>query len=314
MSALLVGNRPMLHRRPGPDWHQPGPARAARRGRVCHSRIEPAGSASQGVAYVPGWALGSAGVRRCSGRVIWASARSVMQAGGMSARKAGWGRDLADQVGDALRETSAEVIEPRFSELATMDVRAKAAGELVTVADVDAERLLTRCLTDLLPRAAVVGEEACATDPTLLKGLGAVQAWLINPLDGTNNFVEGNHDWAVMVALCEEGRTVASWIWQPTSQTMYTAEAGGAATRNGQGVTVASRPPSQRGCEERSSPVSSPPTSQQPSTPAGTASAPQPPDGAAPGLTIRPWSTASRTSCCSGGPCSGTTIPGFCYS
>jgi len=160
----------------------------------------------------------------------------------MRGRKARWGRDLGDRVGDALRETSAEVIEVRFAALGSMDVRAKAAGELVTVADVEAEGLLTQRLTDLLPGAAVVGEEACAADPTLLEGLGAAQAWLVDPLDGTANFVEGNHDWAVMVALCEEGRTVASWIWQPTSQTMYTAEIGCGAARNGVAVAVTPRP------------------------------------------------------------------------
>ena len=37
-------------------------------------------------------------------------------------------------------------------------------------------------------------------------------AWLVDPLDGTTNFVEGNPEWAVMVALCREGRPVASWI------------------------------------------------------------------------------------------------------
>jgi fructose-1,6-bisphosphatase/inositol monophosphatase family enzyme len=133
------------------------------------------------------------------------------------------------------------VIEPRFAALSSMDVRSKEAGELVTVADVDAERLLTRRLTDLPPGAAVVGEEACATDPALLDGLGSAWAWLVDPLDGTTNFVEGNPEWAVMVAPCQEGRTVASWIWQPTSQTTYTAEAGDGATRNGVAATVTPR-------------------------------------------------------------------------
>ncbi len=159
----------------------------------------------------------------------------------MSGTRPQWGRDLADRVGEVLRETSAEVIEPRFATLSSMEVRSKAAGELVTVADVEAERLLTRRLTDLLPAAAVVGEEACADDPRLLAGLGSTRAWLVDPLDGTTNFVEGNPDWAVMVALCEQGRTVMSWIWQPTSQTMYIAEAGGGATRNGAALTVRPR-------------------------------------------------------------------------
>ena len=140
-----------------------------------------------------------------------------------------------------MRETSAEVIEPRFAALSPADVRSKAAGELVTIADIEAEELLTRILTGLLPGALVVGEEACATDPRLLDGLGAAQAWLVDPLDGTANFVEGSDDWAVMVALCEEGRTVASWIWQPTSETMYTAEAGCGAARNGVSLGVTPR-------------------------------------------------------------------------
>ena len=64
--------------------------------------------------------------------------------GGMSSTRPWRGRDLVHQVGDALRETSAEVIEPRFAALSSTEVRSKEAGELVTVADIDAERLLTR--------------------------------------------------------------------------------------------------------------------------------------------------------------------------
>lgn len=165
----------------------------------------------------------------------------------MSGEKARWSRDLVDRVGDAIRDTSAELLEPRFAALSPTDVRFEAAGEFgSTVADgndIDAEELLTRRLTDLLPGAAVVGEEACATDPALLEGLGAAQAWLVDPLDGTTNYIGGNHDLAVMVALCEEGRTVASRIWQPMSQTIYVAEAGAGATRNGVAVTVMPHPP-----------------------------------------------------------------------
>jgi len=85
-------------------------------------------------------------------------------------------------------------------------------------------------------------EEACATDPTLVQGVRAPQVWRVDLLDGTANFVESGHDWAVMVALCEEGRTVAPWISQPTSLTMYTAEAGCGPARHGRAVTVAPRP------------------------------------------------------------------------
>lgn len=64
--------------------------------------------------------------------------------------------------------------------LASMDVQAKAHDEFAPVADDDAERLLTRRLTDPMPGAVVVVEDACAADPTLLEGLGAAQAWMVD--------------------------------------------------------------------------------------------------------------------------------------
>ena len=216
-----------------------------------------------------------------------------------------------DRVGDAIRDTSAELLEPRFAALSPTDVRFEAAGEFgSTVADgndIDAEELLTRRLTDLLPGAAVVGEEACATDPALLEGLGAAQAWLVDPLDGTTNYIGGNHDLAVMVALCEEGRTVASRIWQPMSQTIYVAEAGAGATRNGVAVTVMPHPP-EPGGPARSGPQPLPaPEHRSQTRPAGDRFAAVTPGGAAPGSTAPPWSAASRTSFCSGAHFPGTT-------
>ena len=137
------------------------------------------------------------------------------------------------QVEHLLREVSAEVIEPRFAALQDDDVWLKSPGEVVTIADEEAEQLLARRLGDLLPGTPVVGEEASSRDPRLLSCLTEDHAWLVDPLDGTANFVAGGTDWAVMVALVERGATVASWIWRPMDQVMYMAELGQGATRNG---------------------------------------------------------------------------------
>lgn len=142
-----------------------------------------------------------------------------------------------DRVAEAIRAVSAEVIEPRFGTLAAGDVRDKAPGEVVTAADEEAERLLTRRLTALVD-APVVGEEAVAADPARLGALGAGRAWLVDPLDGTANFVAGSPDWAVMVALLQQGETVASWIWRPADGAMYRAEWGGGAERDGRPLRV----------------------------------------------------------------------------
>lgn len=126
------------------------------------------------------------------------------------------------------------LIEPRFTALQDNDVWVKSPGEVVTIADEEAERSLARRLEDLLPGTPVVGEEASSQDPRLLSCLLEDRAWLVDPLDGTANFAAGGADWAVMVALVERGTTVASWIWRPgPDQVMYSAELGQGATRNG---------------------------------------------------------------------------------
>lgn len=139
-----------------------------------------------------------------------------------------------DAVTAAIQEVAAEVIEPRFGRLAAGDVSEKTAGELVTTADRQAEEQLTIRLSALLPGVPVVGEEGAADDPHLLDLVGTERrVWLVDPLDGTNNFINGSPDYAVMVALVEDGSAVASWIWLPQTPAMYTAEQGGGAYRDG---------------------------------------------------------------------------------
>lgn len=145
-----------------------------------------------------------------------------------------------DRVAEAIRDVTAEALEPRFGSLAADQVRDKAPGEVVTAADEEAERLLTRRLAALLD-GPVVGEEAVAADPGRLAAIGAERAWLVDPLDGTANFVAGSPDWAVMVALLERGETVAAWIWRPVDGALYRAERSGGAERNGRPLRVPAR-------------------------------------------------------------------------
>ena len=142
---------------------------------------------------------------------------------------------LVDQVAAILREVAAEVVEPRFANLADGDVDEKAPNELVTTADTQSEALLARRLGALLPGVPVVGEEA-----TSLRGevpfdlIGeAARVWLVDPLDGTSNFVAGSADWGVMAALVEQGRTVLAWIWRPIDRRLYVAEQGSGAWADG---------------------------------------------------------------------------------
>ncbi|MFI6152685.1 inositol monophosphatase family protein [Kitasatospora sp. NPDC051170] len=147
-----------------------------------------------------------------------------------------------DKVAEILAETSAEVVEPRFRALAAGEVMEKAPGELVTVADREAEAIISRRLRELLP-VPVVGEEAVAADPSLTDALRSEPAvWLVDPVDGTANFVAGRPEYAVMCSLVRSGRTVASWIWQPETATSYTAELGSGAWRDGERLTRPAAP------------------------------------------------------------------------
>jgi fructose-1,6-bisphosphatase/inositol monophosphatase family enzyme len=148
---------------------------------------------------------------------------------------------LIERVGDLVEQVSASVIETRFAAVTGANVREKSPGELVTDADEEGERLLTAGLAGLWPGVPVVGEEACAADPALLDALHEEWAWLVDPVDGTGNFVAGSSEWAVMVALHHRNETVMSWIWHPVHRRMYVAERGAGATVNGASLACVPR-------------------------------------------------------------------------
>ena len=138
---------------------------------------------------------------------------------------------------ELLQSVAADVITPRFRSLSDSQIDEKLPGDLVTVADREAEELITRALLDAYPDAVVLGEEAYAAQPDLLPRFRAADhAFTVDPVDGTKNFVHGSPDFAVMVAEVVEGETVRGWIWQPEHETAWVAELGGGVRRNGEPV------------------------------------------------------------------------------
>ncbi|WP_213011273.1 inositol monophosphatase family protein [Paractinoplanes toevensis] len=133
-----------------------------------------------------------------------------------------------------MREVAATIVLPRFRHLAESDIHQKSPGDLVTIADQEAEKALTSGLIALLPGSAVVGEEAVAADPKVLDHLsdsGAV--WIVDPVDGTNNFAAGKEPFAIMTALIRDGEIAASWILDVPGDHLTMAEAGSGAYRDG---------------------------------------------------------------------------------
>lgn len=157
-----------------------------------------------------------------------------------------------DAVLGLLKDVADEVINPRFQALAQGEVHEKNPGDLVTVADHEAEELITRALTAAYPDAVILGEEAHAENPSLLERFAeAEHAFTVDPVDGTKNFVHGSPDHAVMVSETRGGEAVRAWIWQPQHGLAYVAERGAGAFRNGERLTRAAPDTELRGRTSR---------------------------------------------------------------
>ncbi|KEO89150.1 hypothetical protein EH31_14035 [Erythrobacter longus] len=139
---------------------------------------------------------------------------------------------LPFQIGEVLREAAVTSVIPRFGRLGSDEVQEKSVGDLVTIADTQAEAIIAAGLTALRPRARVVGEEACAANPGLLKNLDRGEVWIIDPIDGTGNYAAGRAPFAMMAALLQEGEIVASAVLDPLSDRLLLAEKGGGAWLN----------------------------------------------------------------------------------
>lgn len=152
------------------------------------------------------------------------------------------GQVLIERVSNLLREVAAEAVMPRFRRLAEAEVRVKSPGEEVTIADEEAERLLDLRLPALLPGSRVIGEEAVSARPELLRELGEGTVFVVDPVDGTANFVKGSPCFSMMVALLREGEPVASWMLSPATNALHVAERGSGAWVDGARVRVGQVP------------------------------------------------------------------------
>jgi fructose-1,6-bisphosphatase/inositol monophosphatase family enzyme len=143
-----------------------------------------------------------------------------------------------DHVLPLLAEASERAVMPRFRQLREGDVIDKGKDELVTVADREAEAIIEQGLLALWPGSRVVGEEACAANPALLQGLDHGVVWLVDPLDGTANFVAGRPVFAVMASLLIDGEAVGAWVLHPVTGERWRAQRGSGCFRDGQRMRV----------------------------------------------------------------------------
>ncbi|MFF8650423.1 inositol monophosphatase family protein [Streptomyces griseoluteus] len=139
-------------------------------------------------------------------------------------------------VEEAIRKAVATEIMPRFRRLAEHEVDQKSGPhDLVTDADRLAERRLSEELSALLPGSVVVGEEAVHANPATYEAIrGDAPVWIIDPVDGTRQFVHGNDGFCTLVALAHRGTVLASWTYAPVREQFATAVRGEGAFLDGE--------------------------------------------------------------------------------
>ena len=123
-----------------------------------------------------------------------------------------------------------------FREVENLQVSSKGAGDFVSKADIAAETILKEELMEARPTYGWLGEETGETpgeDPT--------RRWIVDPLDGTTNFLHGLPHWAVSVALEHKGQIVAGVVFDAAKDEMFFAEKGAGAWMNEQRLRVSGR-------------------------------------------------------------------------
>lgn len=113
----------------------------------------------------------------------------------------------------------------------------KSPDNPVCEADLQVDRYLRRELTRLLPAAGWLSEETTDAPERLDGGL----IWLVDPVDGTRDFIRGRPGWAVSVALISAGRPLFGMLCAPARGEFWRAEAGQGAWRNGRRLVASSR-------------------------------------------------------------------------
>jgi fructose-1,6-bisphosphatase/inositol monophosphatase family enzyme len=138
---------------------------------------------------------------------------------------------------ELMREVSRRVILPRYRNLAAAEIIEKAKGDLVTVADREAEAILAEGLSAIDPSLAIVGEEAAHADPSVLDRLSG-DCWIIDPIDGTHNFAHGKVPFGILIARAEGGLCQSGWIYDCLTGRFCHAHRGGGAFVNGERIAA----------------------------------------------------------------------------
>jgi myo-inositol-1(or 4)-monophosphatase len=142
---------------------------------------------------------------------------------------------LLKVMSDAARK-AARGLNRDFGELAELQVARKAPADFVSAADLRAEQVLFEALAKSRPGYSFLGEER-----GMIEGTDKTHTWIVDPLDGTTNFLHAIPHFAINIALQREGVVVAAVTYNPITNELFWAEKGKGCYVNDKRLRVAAR-------------------------------------------------------------------------
>lgn len=134
-------------------------------------------------------------------------------------------------------KVAGEGLQHKFRQLPSLQVHTKSGpADLVSIADEQAELTCMQILSEVEPDFSFVGEETSIAE-TAPEGM----TWIVDPLDGTTNFLFGCPLWGINIALARDGNVIAGVTYIPEMDELYSAVLGGGAKLNGSPIQVSGR-------------------------------------------------------------------------
>ncbi len=143
---------------------------------------------------------------------------------------------LRFRVAQGIVREAGQMAAERYRRRDELVIERKGRQDFVSEADKECEAFVMSELLRTFPKDGFLGEEGGAQN----SGRGAT--WIIDPIDGTSNFIAGIPIWCVSLGLVENGISIAGVIYNPITDELYAAQAGGGATLNGKAIHVSETP------------------------------------------------------------------------
>lgn len=122
----------------------------------------------------------------------------------------------------------------RFEQLSHIDVQEKSPNNFVSEVDIAAEQIIVKTIQESFPNHLIIGEEGTHSGDE-----NSEYRWVIDPIDGTTNFIKGLPHFAIAIAIYKNNKLEAGLVYQPITDEMFCATRGQGATLNDRKIRAA---------------------------------------------------------------------------